>query len=148
MDTQETIFYAYPIDEFHRTALTSDIIKAYESEDNQHRALPVLRLTAEELAYKINEDSFNDTDYWLTAVRPHRPSFDERIENLRNELIEHIISLMTDAGVTEVIFDEEWEEYTSVVWFDRHDFPYWSKVNRVGIYNEGVLQITPWQRIL
>lgn len=142
MKEQETIFYAYPIEDFHRSALTEDIKSAYENDETGSSKLPVLKLTAEELTEKINDDSFNDMDYWIRAVKQSNLTFEEEIENLRNNLIRHISDLIKKTGKNKITFNEEWEDNTSVLWFDRHDFPNWSKVNSVGIYNEETLFIT------
>ena len=86
-----TVFYAYPIDLFERNADTKDIITAYESDVNNSREFPVLKLTPDELAEKINDEMFNDQEYWIRAVKEEDLSKNQLAEQLREEIIQEII---------------------------------------------------------
>lgn len=124
-----TVFYAYPIDLFERNADTKDIITAYESDVNNSREFPVLKLTPDELAEKINDEMFNNQEYWIRAVMEDRKDMYAQVEQLRKDLKEEIILTLKREGMDSILFSDTIEDYASAIWFDRHDFPNWSKIN-------------------
>lgn len=134
-----TVFYAYPIDLFERNADTKDIIAAYESDVNNSREFPVLKLTPNELAEKINDEMFNDQEYWIRAVKEEDLSKDQLAEQLREEIIQEIICLLKREGIDSLIFSECMEDYASTIWFDRHDFPCWSRITGIKVVETGLM---------
>lgn len=133
----ETVFYAFPLDRFNRNASTEDIISDYNERTGVE--LPVLRLTPDELAEMINDERFNDQEYWLRAVQENRTSKDQMAESLRKEIIEEIVSLLKKEGLQGLTFSTCMEEYAYAIWFDRHDFPNWSRITGLKIVESGLM---------
>ena len=132
-------FYAYPINKFERNADTNDIISAYERDDNNSLQFPVLKLTPDELAEKMNDEMFNDQEYWIRAVKEENLSKDQLAEQLREEIIQEIICLLKREGIDSLTFSECMEDYASTIWFDRHDFPCWSRITGIKIVDTGLM---------
>lgn len=104
MNKQTTFIYAFPIDRFDRDTKDRVIIEAYESEDNDTHDLPVLKMTPSELAEKINDEMFNDQEYWLRAIYPEPPAYCQREEQLRREIIAEIIATLRKEGMDSMTF--------------------------------------------
>ena len=142
MNKQTTFIYAFPIDRFDRDTEDRVIIEAYESEDNDTHDLPVLKMTPSELAEKINDEMFDDQEYWLRAIDPVPPDYCQMEEQLRREIIAEIIATLRKEGMDSITFSPNAEDFTEVIWFDRHDFPSCSRVEVLKISGEELELVT------
>ena len=136
---KETIFFAYPMDEFDRDAKTEDIIAAYNSDENDSKRLPVLKLTPDELTEKINDDMFDDQNYFIRAAKEETTSKEDQADELRNEIVDEIIFTLKKEGLDSIRFSEALEDYTNTIWFDRHDFPCWSRITGIKVVETGLM---------
>ena len=145
-----TVFYAYPLDFFNRNASDEDIVAAYKAAPDMLAGMPILRLTPEELAERINDDMFNDQEYYLRAIKEeddatnaevpenHKDNLTSysKIEKLRRSIKDEIVNLMKNAGLNELTFDDELEDGVYVIWFDRHDFPMQDRISSAKMHGD------------
>lgn len=119
------------IDRFDRNVEDKVIVEAYESMENDSFNLPVLKMTPSELAEKINDEIFNDQEYWLRAIEPMQPAYCQREEQLRREIISEIITTLRNEGMNTITFSNISEDRTEMIWFDRHGFTSCSRIETV-----------------
>lgn len=127
------------MDEFKRDVRTEDIIAAYNSSENDSKRLPILKLSPDELAEKINDDMFDDQNYFVRAAKEEASSKEEQADELRNEIVDEIISTLKKEGLDSIRFSEAFEDYASTIWFDRHDFPCWSRITGIKVVETGLM---------
>ena len=64
---------------------------------------------------------------------------DQLAEQLREEIIQEIICLLKREGIDSLTFSECMEDYASTIWFDRHDFPCWSRITGIKVVDTGLM---------
>lgn len=121
------------MDEFERDVRTEDIIAAYNSSENDSKRLPILKFSPDELAEKINDDMFDNQNYFVRAAKEETSSKEEQADELHNEIVDEIIAALKKEGLDSIRFSEALEDYASTIWFDRHDFPVWSRIDGLRI---------------
>ena len=92
---KNTYIYAFPLDRLPRNSKTEDIIKDYNRDDLPADQLPVKKYTIEEFCELINDDMFNDQEYYARAVEEdeeeqHHQKSAQRTILLNQECIDHI----------------------------------------------------------
>ncbi|MDR2475970.1 MAG: hypothetical protein LBD45_08950 [Bacteroidales bacterium] len=55
--------FLYPVEHFERNATDSEIISGWEDQETG-----VKKLTPDELAAQINDEDFNDTNFWVRFI--------------------------------------------------------------------------------
>jgi hypothetical protein len=65
-------------------------------------------------------------------------TFQERINELRRELIQSIIEILKSNGLQELDFPGDFEDVVYVVWFDNDGNAYDSPVQKVSLYEDGI----------
>ncbi|MBQ8482853.1 MAG: hypothetical protein IJ504_00950 [Bacteroidales bacterium] len=131
MKPNETVIYAFPID-MHRNISDNELVAAYENNVTVG-GLPILRMTPEEFAEKINDDMFNDQEYYVRAITAPEEPFCMQENRLRQDIISEIIRTLKKENMESMTFSRNSEDFTEIVWFDRHDFANNSRIDRIKI---------------
>ena len=117
---KNTYIYAFPLERLPRISKTEDIIKDYNRNDLPADQLPVKKYTIEEFCELINDDMFNDQEYYARAVEE-----DDEVSPTVNDMYERykkdIISLMRSEKLEEIEFDDNDGDLVYVFWQDRYD---------------------------
>lgn len=64
--------------------------------------------------------------------------YQNKVNELRTEIVNSIISLLKEHGLTELELSESLDDLCYVVWFDRHENAYDSPVRKVSLCKEGI----------
>lgn len=113
--------YAFPLDRLPRISKTEDIIKDYNRDDLPADKLPVKKYTVEEFCELMNDDKFNDLEYYVRAVEEDDEVF-PTVKDLYDKYKADIIALMRAEKLEEIDFEENDEpEFVYVFWQDRYD---------------------------
>ena len=116
---KEKFIYAYPLDRLPRNSKDEDILKDFKRNDLGRDELPVRKYTVEEFCALINEEMFNEQEYYVRAIEEDKP-LSNPIPELRDRYISEIIRIMEAENLTEIdLFDDEDPVY--VFWQDRYD---------------------------
>lgn len=90
----------------------------------------------------LHSDALDYFDDFLlkpkTAMENKIDSFWKRITNLRRELIDSIIGVLTDNNLTEIKLSRQPDKQPWVVWFDNRDYGYDSRVTKVFLGDKGI----------
>lgn len=141
-----TYIYAYPLDRLPRDSKDEDILNDYHRENLESNELPVRRYTVSEFCALVNDDMFNDQEYYVRPIEEEealqeKTSLDTNpISELRDKYVSDIIGIMQDKGLSEIEFDEiEDPDIVYVFWQDRYDMWHRDPVVKVSLGNKGLV---------
>ena len=138
---KKTYIYAYPFDRLPRDSKDQDIINDYNRMNLKKDELPVRKYTVEEFCALVNDDMFNDQEYFVRAVEED----DEAnsvcpVSELREKYKKEIIEMMQRNGLTEIDFeDDDNPEFIYVFWQDRHDMWNRDPIIKIKLENKGLV---------
>ena len=125
--------YIFPFDRLPRDSKTEDIIRDFNREDLGKDELPVKKYTVEEFCELINDDMFNDQEYYTRAVEEPDASSEPDAADLYDKYKSDIINMMCSENLDEIEFDTDDEDIIFVFWQDRYDMWHRNPVIKVSV---------------